>query len=180
MEQNRNNIYTAVATEPLGDAMKRFLVCVLGSVVLLSSPAFAEDETGYIYRLLQGFPENRGPAKVDGQADSDKSSPSPLSIGDIVPDEKTALAVVEVLVRSKYGEDIFEQNRPWTVRRDGDFWLVDGKEKKPFVASSVRISRIDGRIDAFLVFSDSDSHPLAMKFQNKYECGPACHKAPAK
>ena len=146
----------------------------------MSSPAFAENEIDYLYKLLRGFPESRAPNEVDTHADNETNHPSPLSIGDIVPDEKTALAVVEALIRSKYGEEIFGQNQPWTVRRDGDFWLVDGKEKKPLVASSVRISRVDGRIDSFSVFSDSDRHPLAMKFQNKYECGPVCHKAPAK
>ena len=133
--------------------MKRFLVCVLCSVFFLSSPASAQSANENIFRLLQGFPDNT-----------------------LVPDEKAALGVVEALIRGKYGEETLKQNQPLTVRRDGEFWIVEGKEKKPFPPSTMRISRVDARVDQFMVAAYSD-HPLVPQgpTRSKDDCHASCH-----
>ena len=92
----------------------------------MSSPAFAENPNDLIYSLLRGFPDNT-----------------------LVPDEQAALGIAEALIRGKYGEETLKQNQPLTVRRDGEFWIVEGKEKKPFPPSTVRLSRVDAHVDQF-------------------------------
>jgi hypothetical protein len=132
--------------------MKRFLVCVLCSVCLLSSPAFAENTGDHVFRLLQGFPDN------------------------LVPDENAALGVVEALIRGKYGEDALKQNQPLSVRRDGEFWVVESKDRNPIPPSSVRISRVDARVDSFLVFSHSNISPFPqVQSMSKDDCHASCH-----
>jgi hypothetical protein len=133
--------------------MKRFLVCVLYSVFLLSLPSSAESAEENVFRLLQGFPDNT-----------------------LVPDENAALGVVEALIRGKYGEETLKQNQPMTVRRDGEFWIVEGKEKKPFAPSTVRISRVDAHVDQFMVSAFSE-HPLVPQPQSmsKDDCHASCH-----
>ena len=136
-----------------GDAMKRFLVCVLCSVFLLPSPASAENMGDHIFKVLQGFPDG------------------------VVPDETAALGVVEALIRGRYGEEMLKQNQPLTVRRDGEFWVVSGKERKPTpLITTVRISKADARVDLFMVISDDGQHLFeSIQRPNKDDCHASCH-----
>lgn len=133
--------------------MKRFWVCVLCSMISMSSPAFAETTGDYVFRLLQGFPDG------------------------LVPNEKTAMAIVEALIRGRYGDDMLKENRPFTVRRDGEFWVVEGKERKPTpLITTVRISKVDARVDLFMVISDDGQHLFeSIQRPSKDDCHASCH-----
>ena len=133
--------------------MKWFLVCVFCSVFLLSSPAFAETTGEHVFKLLQGFPDG------------------------LVPDEKTAIALVEALIRGKYGDKALEENRPLTVRRDGEFWVILGKERKPTpLITTVRINRADARVDLFMVIDDDGQHLFeSIQRPSKDDCHASCH-----
>lgn len=50
--------------------------------------------------------------------------------GDAVKDEATALALAEVLIRSKFGEKELERQLPLSVRTDEDCWIIEGSYNK--------------------------------------------------
>jgi hypothetical protein len=164
--------------------MKRFLLCLMCSVFLLSaSPAFAEGKIDYIYSLLNGFhatPAEDGKAAPSAMEYSELTGLSDKS-STLVPSEAAALGVVEALIRGKHGEDVLKNNQPLSVRRDGEFWIVEGIERKPGLSrSTVRISRVDAHVDSFKVFLYSEHPPFQQTTtQSKDDCHAACHDVPA-
>jgi hypothetical protein len=134
--------------------MKRFLVCVLCSAFLFADAARADDETSKLPHYL---------------------------IGTFISDEKIARALAETLIREKHGEAVLKENQPLTVRRDGEFWVVEGKVRKMPLPTTIKISSVDARVDVFIVSTRAESSLFVpMTMPNKHECGPACHKMPEK
>ena len=119
----------------------------------MSSPAFAETTGEHVFKLLQGFPDG------------------------LVPNEKTAVAIVEALIRGKYGDEMLKENQPLTVRLDGEFWVVEGKERKPTpLITTVRISKADAHVDLFMVISDAGQHLFeSIARPSKEDCHASCH-----
>jgi len=134
--------------------MKRFIMCVLCSAFLFADAARADDEAGKLPHYL---------------------------IGTFISDEKIALALAETLIREKHGEAVLKENQPLTVRRDGEFWVVEGREGKPMpLMTTVRISSVDAHVDLFVVSTPAETSLFVpMTMPNKHECGPTCHKAPS-
>jgi hypothetical protein len=124
----------------------------------MSMPAFAETTGDYVFKLLQGFPDG------------------------LVPNEEAAIAVVEALIRGRYGDEMLKENQPLTARRDGEFWVVEGKERKPTpLITTVRISKADARVDLFMVISDDGQHLFeSLHRSDKTDCHAACHDLPGK
>jgi hypothetical protein len=50
--------------------------------------------------------------------------------GDLVKSEETAIAIAELLLRSNYGVDALQEQKPLTCRDDGEFWTVEGSQNK--------------------------------------------------
>lgn len=131
--------------------MKRFFLSVLFPLLLLSPSAVWADQDSMIIQVMTG---------------------------DLVPDENAAIGVVEALIRGKYGEEVLKQNQPLRVTRARDFWIVQGKDQG-LSTSTARISRIDARVEEFLVF-DANHRLLAelkVSQPDKSECKTDCDDA---
>jgi hypothetical protein len=159
--------------------MKRFLVCLACSVMLLAPPASAQGRMDYIYNLLSGF---HGASVPDDSIHNDDGTHeiARLLSGDLVPNEKAALGLAEALVRGRFDDEMLRKNQPLTVRREGEFWFVQGRKNGSF-SSFVRINRVDARIDGFL-FYDPDNPPfpqVTRPHPGEGDCHSSCH-APEK
>jgi hypothetical protein len=65
-----------------------------------------------------------------------------------VPDQLTAIAIAEVVLKPVYGEEQIRGERPFHAELYGDTWTISGSLPQGFVGgvATVRLSRIDGRI----------------------------------
>lgn len=135
--------------------MLRYVACSVLALMLMTPWARGETPAERIYSLLSGFRRL-----------------------DVVQNEGTAVALAEVLIRGRVGDAALERNRPLSVRTEGEFWVVEGKNPH---LTGLRISRVDARVDRFVVASDPDHSPFGqLKPPDKNECHTACHDGPEK
>ncbi len=67
-----------------------------------------------------------------------------------VPDQKTAIAIAEAVLRPIYGEETLAHERPFTAKLAGELWTVEGSIPPGMlggVATAI-IAKKDGRIMA--------------------------------
>jgi hypothetical protein len=65
-----------------------------------------------------------------------------------VPDEKTAIAIAEAVLKPVYGDEHIRGEEPFHATLKGDVWTVDGYLPPNMAGgvATVQINRIDGRI----------------------------------
>jgi hypothetical protein len=65
-----------------------------------------------------------------------------------VPDEKTAIAIAEAVLKPVYGDEQIRSEEPFHATLKDDVWTIDGYLPADNFGgvATVRLSRIDGRI----------------------------------
>jgi hypothetical protein len=76
-------------------------------------------------------------------------------LGDLVKNGKTAVALVEVLVKNIYGDLDLEEQRPFVAQDGGDVWIVEGSKNKDRSVEGpgklvVLVNKADAKIESFM------------------------------
>jgi hypothetical protein len=70
------------------------------------------------------------------------------SVGQLMPEEETAIRIAEVILAAVYGTSVIREQRPFEARLNGDVWTVQGTLPADFVGgvAIAELSSVDARI----------------------------------
>jgi len=86
--------------------------------------------------------------------------------GDLIKDKETAIALAEVLIKSKFGDQVLAIQRPLNATADDDFWVVEGsvtKDPKKALEGPVilRINKADLAVEEFYLHFNRPTEPTS-------------------
>jgi hypothetical protein len=86
--------------------------------------------------------------------------------GDLIKDKETAIALAELLIKSKFGDQVLTAQRPLNAKTDGDFWIVEGSVTKDSTQSLegpviLRVNKADLTVEEFYLHFNRPTEPTS-------------------